>query len=277
MGQYKVPQDVEAEDKLIGPLSLRQFIYIIIALAWGGLMWRIFTFNIVIMIIAIIPVSGFFILLGVGRRQEQSFENYFVAFVRFMFVPRIRVWDKDTSHDMIVKADEKKPEIITEKNVSRGSLEQLALIMDTHGTAKDPTIQLQDENNQAAIYSQRVLDPTQVAIKAADRPRTQRVTTQDDMLDAASTRSNEVGELLENVEANIHDKAVAELRKGLKANVSVEPQTTSTASQPQTSDAILKKAMLQSGNLTVQQLSNQANQQVLPEGQSINIAPAKAQ
>jgi hypothetical protein len=124
MGQYKVPQDVEAEDKLIGPLTLRQFIYIVVALVWGGLMWRIFNFNVVLMIIAIIPVSGFFILLGVGRRQEQSFENYFVALMRFLFVPRIRVWDKDISHEMIVKAEETKPEVIIEKNVNRGSLQQ---------------------------------------------------------------------------------------------------------------------------------------------------------
>jgi hypothetical protein len=40
MATYKVPQDVEADDKLIGPFSFRQFIYLIIvalaiALAWG--------------------------------------------------------------------------------------------------------------------------------------------------------------------------------------------------------------------------------------------------
>lgn len=40
MAVYKVPQDVEADDKLIGPFSFRQFIYLIIvaisiAIAWG--------------------------------------------------------------------------------------------------------------------------------------------------------------------------------------------------------------------------------------------------
>lgn len=274
MGQYKVPQDVEAEDKLIGPLSLRQFIYIIVALAWGGLMWRIFSFNLIIMVVAIIPVSGFFILLGVGRRQEQSFENYFVAIMRFMVVPRIRVWDKDTAHNMIVREEAKQPEVVISKNVSRGSLAQLALIMDTHGTKKDPTIQLQDESNQAVAYGQRVIDPSQVAGTIANQPRTQRVTTQDDMLDNASARSNEVGQLLENVEANIHDQALANIKKGLRVAPASTTQAPPTVSQPQTSDAILKKAMLQGNNLTVQQLSKQANEQVLPEGQSINIASA---
>ena len=34
MAQYKVPQDVEADDKLLGPFSFRQFVYLLIA---GGL------------------------------------------------------------------------------------------------------------------------------------------------------------------------------------------------------------------------------------------------
>ena len=40
MAVYKVPQDVEADDKLIGPFGFRQFIYLLmvaglIALAWA--------------------------------------------------------------------------------------------------------------------------------------------------------------------------------------------------------------------------------------------------
>ncbi len=270
MGQYKVPQDVEAEDKLIGPLSLRQFIYIIIALAWGGLMWRILGFNVIIMILAILPVSGFFILLGVGRRQEQSFENYFVAMVRFAIVPRIRSWQKDISHDMIVKYEPKKAEVVIDKNIPSGSLRHLAFIMDTHGTQKDPTIQLQDANNQAMIYSQRVIDPSQVAqTDTAGVPV--RATRRDDMLDENGVRSNQVNELLENVEADIHQQALDNIRKNLNTEqvVSSQPQQ---ASQPQTSDAILKKAMLQGNNLTVEQLAKQAGQQVLPEGQQVSVS-----
>ena len=35
MAEYKVAQDVEAEDKLIGPFSFRQFIYLIIVAIAG--------------------------------------------------------------------------------------------------------------------------------------------------------------------------------------------------------------------------------------------------
>ena len=36
MAVYKVPQDVEADDKLIGPFSFRQFIYLIIVAISGA-------------------------------------------------------------------------------------------------------------------------------------------------------------------------------------------------------------------------------------------------
>ena len=39
MATYKVPQDVEADDKLLGPFSFRQFVYLIIVAASIGIAW----------------------------------------------------------------------------------------------------------------------------------------------------------------------------------------------------------------------------------------------
>jgi hypothetical protein len=284
VGQYKVPQDVEAEDKLIGPLSLRQFIYVVIGVVWAGLMFFILRptgnsdtaiVNYVIMAVVIIPITGFFLLLGFGKRQEQSFEKYFVALVRFYFVPRVRIWDKDLSTVELIKEEVKAPEIITQKNVSRSSLQQLALVMDTHGSIKDPTIQLQDEENQASAYGQRVINPTQIAGNVADRARTLQVTQQDDVLDASNPRSAQVNELLQNEEATIHQQAIQQIKQNMATAQAPQQNQPAPISQPQTSSAILKKAMLQSNNLTVQQLANQANSQELKEGQQIKLSPGK--
>jgi len=277
MGQYKVPQDVEAEDKLIGPLSLRQFIYVIIGVVWAGLMFFILrpagnstspAVNYTIMAILVIPITGFFLLLGFGRRQEQSFEKYFVALVRFYFVPRIRIWDKDISTTELIKEEVKPAEVITEKNIPRSSLEQLALVMDTHGFMKDPTIQLQDETNQAAVYGQRVINPGQIAGNVANQTRTLQVTQQDDVLDANNPRSNQVNALLQNEEANIQQPAINNIKQNI---TSPQPAPQPNGSQLQTSSAILKKAMFQSNNLTVQQLAKEANSNELAEGQTVKI------
>ena len=53
MAQYKVPQDVEADDKLIGPFSFRQFIYLLIA---GGLIAAAVGLFQIFPLLAIIPL-----------------------------------------------------------------------------------------------------------------------------------------------------------------------------------------------------------------------------
>lgn len=273
MGQYKVPLDIEAEDKILGPLSLRQFIYVIIGLLWAGLMWLLFSKIIVLMILLIVPITGFFLLLGFGRRQEQSFESYFVAVLQYFVVPRIRVWDKDLTQVELVKKVAVAQEVIPLKNINMGSLKQLALIMDTHGAQKDPTIQLVDSTNQAAAYSQRIVDPAAVASTAAITSAGPRLTQQDDVLDATNIRSTQVNSLLENVEANIQHDAVNSMQRGLASkSSSATPMQNNT--QPSTSGAIIKKAMLQSNNLTVEQIARTTNENVISEGQSIKIAPA---
>ncbi|MEI6581536.1 MAG: PrgI family protein [bacterium] len=273
MGQYKVPLDIEAEDKILGPLSLRQFIYVIIGLLWAGLMWLLFSKIIVLMILLIVPITGFFLLLGFGRRQEQNFESYFVAVLQYFVVPRIRVWDKDLTQVELVKKVDVAQEVIPLKNINMGSLKQLALIMDTHGAQKDPTIQLVDSTNQAATYSQRIVDPAAVASTIAITSAGPGLTQQDDVLDATNIRSTQVNSLLENVEANIQHDAVNSMQRGLASkSSSATPMQNNT--QPSTSGAIIKKAMLQSNNLTVEQIARTTNENVISEGQSIKIAPA---
>jgi len=273
VGQYKVPLDIEAEDKILGPLSLRQFIYVIIGLLWAGLMWLLFSKIIVLMIVLIVPITGFFLLLGFGRRQEQNFESYFVALLQYFVVPRIRVWDKDLTQVELVKKVDIAPEVIPLKNINMGSLKQLALIMDTHGSQKDPTIQLVDNANQAATYSQRIVDPAAVASTAAITNANARLTQQDDVLDSTNIRSTQINSLLENVEANIQHDAMNSMQRGL-ASKSSSTTPIQNNTQPSTSGAIIKKAMLQSNNLTVEQIARTTNQNVISEGQSIKIAPS---
>src|SRR5690349_6970336 len=91
MAVYKVPQDVEAEDKLIGPFSFRQFIYLIIvaisiAIAWG--------LSRLLLPLAIIPLPLilFFGALALPLKKDQPMEIYLAAVVSFYLKPRKRLW-----------------------------------------------------------------------------------------------------------------------------------------------------------------------------------------
>jgi hypothetical protein len=91
---YKVPQDVEAEDKLIGPFSFRQFIYLgIVAMALAAA-WGLFLLFPLLAVIPI-PIVIFFGALALPLRKDQPMETYLAAMWQFYIKPRKRMWMAD--------------------------------------------------------------------------------------------------------------------------------------------------------------------------------------
>lgn len=276
MGQYKVPQNVESEDRLVGPLTMKQFIYAIIGLAWAFLIWRILqpggVTAIPFMIVLIVPVTGFMLLLAFGRREEQSFENYLIALIRFQVVPRKRIWLKDDYRgEVIIEAPPPpKPKEFSPEDLAkvRSRLQQLALVVDTRGHAKTPDVQLQDDTNRAAQFSQRVFTPAELQKPILENS----LKVQDDVLattERSAAQAQHVDELLQNQEHSIREEARARMQQ-MTANPEKIAQNTAQTSQPQTDDAILKKVM-DSPNLSVQQVAAVANRGQLAQGEAVQL------
>ncbi|MBQ5389881.1 MAG: PrgI family protein, partial [Clostridia bacterium] len=78
MAQYKVPQDVEADDKLLGPFSFRQFVYLLIA---GVLIALAVAFFQLFPLLAVIPIlpAFFFLVLALPLKKDQPMETYLAA------------------------------------------------------------------------------------------------------------------------------------------------------------------------------------------------------
>lgn len=100
MAQYKVPQNVEAEDKLLGPFSFRQFIYGMIAIGAGFLVYFLGTIAIPLAFIPV-PICVFFLVLALPLRKDQPMETYLAAVVKFWFKPHTRLWDAQGMDNMI--------------------------------------------------------------------------------------------------------------------------------------------------------------------------------
>jgi hypothetical protein len=136
MADYKVPQDVEAEDKLIGPFSFRQFIYLIIvamsiAAAWG--LYLLFPLFIIIPLPAILLFGA----LALPLRKDQPMEIYLAAVVSYYLKPRKRLWSPDGVESLVEITAPKTLEPQLTKNISQSEAEQrlgyLANIVDTQG------------------------------------------------------------------------------------------------------------------------------------------------
>lgn len=138
MAEYKVPQDVEADDKLIGPFSFRQFIYLIIVAASIAVGWGLGQLFLPLAIIPL-PIILFFGLLALPLRKDQPMEIYMAAIVSFYLKPRKRLWVSDGIQSMVEITAPKTVEVQRTKDLSRHEAEQrlsyLADIVDTGGWA----------------------------------------------------------------------------------------------------------------------------------------------
>lgn len=138
MAVYKVAQDVEADDKLIGPFSFRQFIYLIIvaiaiALAWG--LSRLF----IGLIIIPLPIIVFFGALALPLRKDQPMEVYLGALISFYLKPHKRIWEPDGIESLIEITAPRVVEVQRVKDITETEAERrlsyLADIADTQGWA----------------------------------------------------------------------------------------------------------------------------------------------
>ncbi len=286
MGQYKVPQNVETEDKILGPFSIKQFVYLVIALMWGFLMWRIFGFFLPIAILLILPVSGIFIALAVGKREEQSFENYFIAFVRFMVLPRKRIWQKDDTKDIvkIIPKAPPKPEEAKPPNPEevRGQLHKLATIIDSRGRLqKNEMVQVQDVGYQNAELASRVIDPMAESHEVINP---QAIAMKDDMLDTQnSDKAAAVGQMLENVEHDVRAQAVENMKKAQSAPAKpshhqATPQehqaakSKAQAGSPNPQAAGIIELAMRKEPVTVAQIANRVSNEVtLSPGKTVKL------
>ena len=138
MAQYKVPQDVEADDKLIGPFSFRQFVYLLVAAGLIALAVALFQ---IFPILAIIPFPPALVLaaLALPLKKDQPMETYLAALVSFYTKPRKRVWMPGLSETTIQITAPKRVEESRTRDISSEEathrLSFLVDIVDTEGYA----------------------------------------------------------------------------------------------------------------------------------------------
>ena len=169
MATYKVPQDVEAEDKLLGPFSFRQFIYLIIAAAAGLIAWGLSRIFIGLVVIPI-PVVIFFLILALPLKKDQPMETYLAAVVRFWLKPRTRLWEPEGNIvNVEITAPRIQQDVLTKGYGGSEAAQQLAYysqVVDTQGwstrgvTSAFGTTALNDTVVAEAQSAEDILDDT---------------------------------------------------------------------------------------------------------------------
>ncbi len=207
MATYKVLQDIEAEDKLLGPLTLRQFIYAGVCAGTLYLCFVLATKGAIYLTPVFLPlaaVSGFFAWPFAG---EQPTEVWALAKIRFLIKPRKRIWDQSGAKELVTITVPKKVEINYTNGLSetevKSRLQALADTIDSRGWAvKNVNVNL---SSQPALVmgepsSDRLVSPESLPkevisndVQAADDmldPQNNPVAQQFDTMIAAATRAH---------------------------------------------------------------------------------------
>jgi len=135
--QYAVPQFVEVEDKVIGPLTVRQFL---ILLAGGGLTFLAYRLaDLTLFILLALVIMGSAVAFAFIKINGQPIHQYGLNAYKFLTKPKILMWAHDPKLAR-AKATEKvkiaRPEIEeavpTKEIVPRSKLRDLSVILDTY-------------------------------------------------------------------------------------------------------------------------------------------------
>ncbi len=97
MARYRVPQNLDLQDKIIGRLTLFQFMYLLI----GGMIFYA-TLKVgptAVFVLIGLPVGLLALALAFGKVNDQPFGRFLVSAVLYGLKPKSRVWHRglDTS------------------------------------------------------------------------------------------------------------------------------------------------------------------------------------
>ena len=139
MATYKVIQDIEADDKLIGPLTLRQSVYGFITGCLLFMTYFVIAKGAAFMAIFFLPPAAIGAFFAFPWSHEQSTEVWALARIRFMFKPRRRIWDQSGIKELVTITVPKRMEQIYTDGLSqtevRSRLNALASTLDSRGWA----------------------------------------------------------------------------------------------------------------------------------------------
>src|SRR3989338_1275104 len=90
MKQFQVPQFIDVEDKILGPITMRQFFIMLIPMGAGILLYFLLKFWLVVIIL--IPVTIGSAIFAFYRPYGMRFSRFFGAFLAFQMRPRMYIW-----------------------------------------------------------------------------------------------------------------------------------------------------------------------------------------
>lgn len=135
--QFTVPKFIDAEDKIIAFITVRQFLIMIVGAIFIAISYALLRFTpFLIVAILIALVTGVISFLKINGRP---FHFFLISFIERTKKPAVRVWNKELNdgelrHYIKVKKEEEVAPPPLRRRYSTSQLSQLSLVVDTGGS-----------------------------------------------------------------------------------------------------------------------------------------------
>jgi hypothetical protein len=90
--RYQVPQFIEVEDRIFGPLTIKQFVYVVGGFGISFVLWKLLPIYISIFLIA--PILGFSLALAFYKINNRPFIIVVESALRYVLNNKLYLWEK---------------------------------------------------------------------------------------------------------------------------------------------------------------------------------------
>lgn len=132
MQQFTVPQFIDVEPKIIGPITARQFLTLLAAALLIFIAYKIFDFGLFLVVgIFIFALAGTIAFLKINGRP---FHYFILNLIQTFKKPSTRIWNnRISSFEKKEDKEIKYEDIIPNKELDAAKLAELSLVVDTKG------------------------------------------------------------------------------------------------------------------------------------------------
>lgn len=136
MQQFVVPQFIDVEDKIFGPITVRQFLILLIAGLLDFLAFKLADFALFIMLL--ILFSSLSLILAFVKVNGQTFHYFLLNLFQTSKKPSLRVWKKSYSNAELeffrtLGEDDDEASQVVAKSAKQERIRDLALLVNTGG------------------------------------------------------------------------------------------------------------------------------------------------
>ena len=134
--QYSVPQFIDIEDKIVGPLTGKQTLYLIIG---GGFLMLIFSFfEFGFFILSFVVVAPITLAFAFWKPKGMTVARWIINIIMFHTSDHLYIGRREPEGIKIKRAQTKKVQAVSEKKVSKSRIGELAWLLDTSSSINLP-------------------------------------------------------------------------------------------------------------------------------------------